>query len=207
MSLTKPRIRPSGWRTVDLLTAATLGVAFGVAYWGWGLAYTAIDPALRAFPPASGLLAGPWLIAGVVGALVVRRPGAALLAEMLAANVEYLIGNQWGVSTLISGGLQGLGVEVGFALLAWRRFGPGTAALGALLAAGFETVYEWYAYWADWDWGYKLAYLGAFALSGVVVAGLGGWALTRSLARTGALDAFPVGHEARDDATSTRSPR
>ena len=30
-----------GWRTVDLLTIAFLGVAFGVAYWGYGpVSYT-----------------------------------------------------------------------------------------------------------------------------------------------------------------------
>ena len=34
-----------GWRTVDLLTVSFLGAAFGVAYWAWGLAYTA--PAAR----------------------------------------------------------------------------------------------------------------------------------------------------------------
>ena len=27
------------WRTIDLLTCAFLGVAFGGAYWAWGLAY------------------------------------------------------------------------------------------------------------------------------------------------------------------------
>jgi energy-coupling factor transport system substrate-specific component len=169
-----------------------IGVAFGVAYWGWSLLYTVIEPALRAFPPASGLLGGPWLLAGVVAALVVRRPGAALLAELLAANVEYLIGNQWGASTLVSGTLQGLGVELALAVVVWRRFGWPVAALGGALAALLETVYEWYAYWVDWDWAYKIAYGVTFTVSGVLVAGLGGWALTRALARTGALDPFPA---------------
>lgn len=186
------------WRTVDLVTAAILGVAFGVAYWGWDFAFNAINPALLAFPPASGLLGGPWLLAGVVGALVVRRPGAALLAELVAANVEYLLGNQWGISTLVSGTLQGLGVELVVAILLWRRFGPGVAALAGVAAAALEAVYEWFAYWADWSWGYKLVYLVAFAVSGAVVAGLGGWALTRSLAGTGALGAFPAGQEERE---------
>ena len=45
-SVTQPtEIRASGqlsrWRTIDLLTCAFLGVAFGVAYWAWGLAYEA----------------------------------------------------------------------------------------------------------------------------------------------------------------------
>ena len=31
----------AAWRTVDILTIAFLGAAFGIAYWGWGLAYQA----------------------------------------------------------------------------------------------------------------------------------------------------------------------
>jgi energy-coupling factor transport system substrate-specific component len=194
----RPRGPLMSWRTVDIIAAAMLGVAFGVAYWGWNFAYNALDPLFKAFPPASGLLGGPWLLAGVVGALVVRRPGAALLAELVAANVEYVIGNQWGVATLVSGALQGLGVEIALAIFLWRRFGWGVAALGGALAAVLEAVYEWFTYWTDWGWGYKLAYGVIFAVSGAVVAGVGGWALTRALGRTGALDAFPAGREAAD---------
>lgn len=185
------------WRTVDLVTAAMLGVAFGVAYWGWAAAYTLLNPLFAAVPPLGGLLGGPWLIAGVVGGLVVRRPGAALLAELLAANVEFLLGNQWGVSTLVAGTLQGLGVEIVLALFVFRRFGPMVAALGAVLAATLETAYEYvtYDYATVFGTGGTLVYLASFALSGAVVAGVGGWLLVRGLARTGALAAFAPGRE------------
>ena len=36
----------AAWRTVDILTIAFLGAAFGIAYWGWGLAYQAPSTAL-----------------------------------------------------------------------------------------------------------------------------------------------------------------
>ena len=183
------------WRTVDLVTAVMVGVAFGVAYWGWAFAYNGISLALVAFAPLSGLIVGPWLLAGVVGGLIVRRPGAAVLAEMVAANVEYLIGNEWGASTMIAGLLQGLGIEIALALFAYRRFGWAVVALGGVLSAVLESAYEWHAYYAYWDWTYKLAYLGFFALSAAVVAGIGGWLLVRALAATGALDAFPAGRE------------
>ena len=198
--LARPRGPLMAWRTVDLVAAAMLGVAMGVAFWGWDFAWNVLDPAFKAFPPASGLLGGPWLLAGVLGALVVRRPGAALLAELVAANVEYVIGNQWGAATLISGAAQGLGVELALLIFAYRRFGWPVAALGGALAALVESVYEWYAYWTDWDWFYKFVYAGTFAVSGAVIAGIGGWLLTRGLARTGALDAFPAGREAAEQA-------
>jgi len=186
------------WRTVDLVTAVMVGVAFGVAYWGWAFAYNGISLALTAFAPLSGLIVGPWLLAGTVSGLIVRRPGAALLAELVAANVEYLIGNEWGASTMIAGFLQGLGIEIALALFAYRRFGWSVVALGGVLSAVLESVYEWHAYFTYWDWAYKLAYLGCFALSAAVVAGIGGWLLVRALAATGALDAFPAGREHHD---------
>jgi energy-coupling factor transport system substrate-specific component len=186
------------YRTLDLVTAAMLGVAFGVAYWGWSFGYTGLEVAFNAYPPAKGLLAGPWLLAGVVAGLVVRKPGAAVLAELVAANVEYLIGNQWGASVMVSGLLQGLGVELVLALFLYRRFGIGVATLGAALAAAMEAVYEWGVYFGAWDITHKLAYLGCFVLSGALVAGLGGWLLVRALARTGALDGFAAGREHHD---------
>lgn len=193
----------TAWRTVDLLTVTMIGVALGVAYWGWNLAYAGISQAaVFAYVPLSGLLAGPWLLAGVVGALVVRKPGAALLAEMVAANVEYLVGNEWGASVLVSGLLQGLGVEIAFALFLYRRFTLGVAVLGGVLAATLESVYEWYAYFADLLFRDQLAYLGFFALSGALVAGVGGWLLVRALAAAGALDAFAAGREHRDRTAS-----
>jgi energy-coupling factor transport system substrate-specific component len=188
-----------GWRTVDLLTVAFLGAAFGIAYWGWGIAYEAPAKALGlAFPPLQGITAAPWLIAGVVGGLVIRRPGAALLCEVIAALVSMLPGTQWGATVLISGILQGLGAEIAFAVLGYAAFGAGAAALAGALAAPLEAVYEWYAYWADWAMGYKVAYLFIFTAAGAVVAGLGGWLLTRALARAGALGALPPGQEVRE---------
>lgn len=193
---TRPLTR---WRTIDLLTCAVIGVAFGVAYWGWALAYQVPSNVLTAaFPPLVGITGAPWLMAGVVGGLVIRRPGAALFAELVAASVEALIGSQWGVTTLVSGFLQGLGAEIGLALFGYTAFGLAAALVSGALAAPLEAVYEWYAYWTDWDMGYKVAYLLILTAAGAVIAGGLGWLLTTALARAGALDAFPPGQEVRE---------
>ncbi|GAA0309868.1 ECF transporter S component [Kineococcus aurantiacus] len=187
---------PHRWRTVDLVTAAVLGVAFGVVFWGWDVLYAVLTPLFTAVPFVQSILAGVWLLPAVVAALVVRRPGAALLAEVVAASVEALLGNQWGTSVLVSGVIQGLGVEIAVALFAWRRFGPAVAVLGGVLAAVLEGVYELFAYYAgEWTLPLQAVYVGCFAVSGAVVAGLGGWLLVRALARTGALSAFAAGRE------------
>lgn len=189
----------ANWRTVDLMTAAVIGVVFGVVYWGWSAAYTSLStPLSNLLGPTIGLLGGTWLLAGIVGGLVVRRPGAALFAELLAATVEALVGNVWGWSTLISGTLQGIGVEVALAIFLFRRFTWPVAVLGGVLAAAFEFGYEWQAYWQGTTLGFKLGYLFFFALSGAVIAGLGGWLLTRALAASGAIDSHPAGRESAD---------
>ena len=188
-----------GWRTVDILTIAFLGAAFGIAYWGWGLAYTGPATALgNLFPPLQGITGAPWLMAGVVGGLVVRRPGAALACEVIAALVEMIPGNQWGFTSLISGILQGAGAEIAFLVLGYSAFGIGAALLAGALSAPLEAVYEWFVYWTDWGMAYKVVYGLILTVSGAVIAGGLGWLLTKALAKAGALNAFPPGQEARE---------
>ena len=207
-----------GWRTVDILTIAFLGAALGVAFWGWGVFYNGPVTALKiGYAPLMGLFVGPWFLAGVVGGLVVRRPGAALFCEVVAALVSMLPGTEWGATVLVSGILQGLGAELAFALLGYRVFGLGSAMLAGVLSAPLEWVFEvvkFPASWADvpvlrvlaaggggyaeWDLADQLVYLGAMAVSGAVLAGVVGWLLVRALARAGALSAFPAGQELRE---------
>jgi len=195
-----------GWRTVDILTIAFLGAALGVAFWGWGVFYNGPITALKiGYAPLMGLFSGPWFLAGVVGGLVVRRPGAALFCEVVAALVSMLPGTEWGATVLISGVLQGLGAELVFAIFGYKAFGLAVASLAGAMSAPLQWGFEvmslpaggggWYAEWVMRD---KLVYLGAMMLSGAVLAGLVGWLLVRALARAGALSAFPPGQEHRE---------
>ena len=186
------------YRTIDLVTITTLGVAFGVIFWGWGKLYEPLSGlAVFSFPPSAALLGGVWLSAGVVGGLIVRKPGAAFATEFIAATVSTFIvgGTQWGWSVYASGFWEGLGAELIFLLFFYKRWGVVVAMLAGALAGAFEAVYEWTSYYADWDMGYKLAHLGFFVASGIVIAGLGGYALVTALAKAGVLDAFPAGRE------------
>ncbi|HQV82679.1 MAG TPA: ECF transporter S component [Ornithinibacter sp.] len=195
-----------GWRTVDILTIAFLGAALGVAFWGWGVFYNGPITALKiGYAPLMGLFSGPWFLAGVVGGLVVRRPGAALFCEVVAALVSMLPGTEWGATVLISGVLQGLGAELVFAIFGYKVFSVGVAALAGALSAPLQWAFEvmslpaggggWYAEWVLRD---KVVYLGALVVSGAVLAGIVGWLLVRALARAGALSAFPPGQEHRE---------
>ena len=188
---------PFGWRAVDLVTLAVLGVALGVAFWGFDtVVYPGLDAATKAFPPAGALMLGVWLLPAVLGALVVRRPGAALFIELVAASVEALLGNRWGGAVMVSALLQGMGVELAVAAYRWRRWRLDVALLGGALAAVCEVVlYEWWSYVPDYSPAWKAVYLLFSVLSGIVIAGAGAFALIRALAATGALAGFPPGEE------------
>lgn len=186
------------WRVVDIVVASVIGVASGVVFWLWGQAWPALDSLLTFTPGLSGLLAGGWLFAGVLGGLVIRKPGAALYAEIVAAVVSMLVGTQWGFTTFIWGVIQGIGAELGFALLAyanWRILGAlVSGALAGVAVAVLDTSFSSVAALA---FEARAVYFVSAIVSGIVLAGVGSWALTKALATTGALDRFAAGREAR----------
>lgn len=187
-----------GWRTVDIVVTAVLGVAFGVVFAGWNV----LTLALFAPPvnPAAYLVSGVWLAPAVLGGLIIRKPGAAVFAEIVAAAVSAILGSVWGMDAILSGAIQGAGAELAFALFLYRSFALPVAMLAGALAAVGEWLHDMPIYYPDLDFGGQLA-IGAFMLvSGALIAGLGSWLLVRALARTGVLAAFPAGREQQPEA-------
>jgi energy-coupling factor transport system substrate-specific component len=185
--------RPSRWRTVDIVVTAVLGAAFGVVFWAWGLLWAGTGAAFAAFPPGQAFMYGVWLIPAVLAPLIVRKPGAGLFAELIAATVSALLGSAWGTTTIVYGLLQGLAGEAGFAAFGYRRFGWPQALLSAVLAGAMAGVLDLLYYYPDWTAGWKTTYVALVVASTAVVAGLGGLALTRALAASGALSSFAAG--------------
>ncbi|MEV8249614.1 ECF transporter S component [Microbacterium sp. NPDC076768] len=187
------------WRVVDIVVAAVLGVAIGLVFWGWNtIGYAWFGAADALTPGLGGIAVGIWLLGGVVGGLVIRKPGAALVVELVAAIVSMLIGNVWGVSTVLSGLVQGLGAELIFALFFYRRFGIAVAALAGVGAAVAAWVFELF-YGSSPNIlksvEFNTIYLVSVVVSGAILAGVVGWLLVRALAVTGALNRFAVGRE------------
>ncbi|WP_214107169.1 ECF transporter S component [Acrocarpospora catenulata] len=196
MSTSELAVRsPWAWRTVDFVVTAVLAVAFGVIFWGWDHLYGLAFPLFVAFPPTISLIGGVWTIAAVVGAAIVRRPGAALLTEVLAAAVELLLGNQFAVIALVSGLLYGVGIELVLAAFRWKRWGLPMLALGIAFGAFLQSFWGVNLYHPTWSLGWKIANgVGGIISAAVIGAGLG-WVITRALARAGVLNAFPIARE------------
>ena len=153
------------WRVGDIVVAAIIAVASGVIFWGWDIVCSAPLALFEGVTPGfEGLLNGFWLFAGPLAAIIVRKPGAALFAETLAAFLELTLGNQWGVGGSLIVALAGVGC--------------------------------WAYYWATnpgWNGLRVTWYLVGSIISGVVIAGVVVWYLSRALAVTGALERFESG--------------
>ena len=208
--------RSLSWRVIDIVTAAVLGVACGLIFAVWNQVGSAALEGLKAITPGlDGLATGIWLLGGTLGGYVIRKPGAALFVELVAATVSMGLGSQWAVETLYSGLAQGIGAEIVFALLAYRRFNVWVVAAAGALSFACEWALELFLY-GHLDKGvlYNAIYLVCGALSGIVLAGVLAWALTNALAKTGALDRFASGRGARElvdsrsmNEASSASPR
>jgi len=191
------RTRSPKWRPVDIVIAAVLAVAAGLVFWVWDLVSNPVSaPIEAALPGLQGIINGPWLFAGVLVGLVVRKPGAAFFGEFVAAAVSALLTTQWGPLTLLSGLAQGLGVEAAFAILLYRRWGLGAALLGGLGAGVGESILDLTVWYPGAKPLFAVLYASSTIVSGIVVAGLGSWLLVKALARTGALSRFAAGREA-----------
>jgi energy-coupling factor transport system substrate-specific component len=184
------------WRVVDIVVASVVAVAAGVVFWAWGELYTPLSaPVTALLPGFQGILNGPWLFAGVLGALIVRKPGAAVYTELVAAVVSALIGTQWGITTLLSGVVQGLGVEIVFALFLYSNWRLGAALLAGAGAGIAESILDLLYWYPGSKPGFALTYAVTTTISGVFFAGFLSWLLVRALARTGALSRFAAGRE------------
>lgn len=187
------------WRVVDMVTAAVLGVACGVIFVIWNqIGYAAFSALDALTPGVGGLVSGIWFMGGPLGMLIIRKPGAAIFVETVAAIVSMAIGSQWGLETVLSGFIQGLGAELIFALLLYRSFGVLTAALSGAGAGLAAMVLELFTS-GNLAKGFLFngIYWSCSIISGIVLAGLLSWALTRALAKTGVLDRFASGRELR----------
>ncbi|MBW3091694.1 ECF transporter S component [Bifidobacterium sp. 82T10] len=189
------------WRVVDIAVASVIGVASAFIYWIVALVINAPWAALDAIIPGlAGLLNGLWLFAAPLAAIIVRKPGAAVYAEVVAGVLEALMGNQWGgLSTFAIALVQGLFAELAFLFVAYKVWNLGITILSGALSGVGCWGYSFFSNLQaiDLTGPYGIMYLVSTALSGLVIAGVLMWYLYIAIAKTGALDKFASGREVR----------
>lgn len=175
----------------EIVLTLVLGVALGVAFWGWTFVYEFAKPALKIFG-LGYLTAGFWILASVLISTIVRKPGVAIIASVMAAFVESLL-THWGLMSLMWGLVQGLGAEAVFFLFSYKRWNVAVLAIAAVLSSTFSYALDFFIYnYGDLDLKMNLLQWGSFALSSVFLAGVAAHLLSQRLLRLGVLDQFLI---------------
>jgi energy-coupling factor transport system substrate-specific component len=187
------------WTTLDIVMVAVVGVVFAVLYWAYNQLFAFLFPFISASPVTIQAFVGFWFIAGTVAACIIQKPGAALLGEVIAAIISMLLGSIWGVWILVSGLVQGAATEAVFAGFRWKKFNYFTVSLAGVVTAlvSFffpESVTEGYLQYRVLI---IIAMLIVRSISGGLLGGAAGKALTDAVARTGILRNFSIGKRNR----------
>ena len=128
----------------------------------------------------------------VLAPFIVRKPGAAVFAEMVAAAVSaFLPGNVWGPDVLLSGLVQGAAAEVVFAMTLYRNWTWPVLALAAIASAAAAWIHDWVVWYPAVATDVQLLRGVAMAVSAIVIVGFGSAALAAALRRAGVLQGFP----------------
>jgi energy-coupling factor transport system substrate-specific component len=190
----KPDFR---WRPIDITIASVIAVASGLVFWVFDFVVTAPSALLAGIVPGlEGLLSGFWYFAGVIAALIIRKPGAALYAELVGAILEMLLGNQWGFSgSVIAGLVQGIFTELAFLILLYKRWNIWSAIFAGILTGLAGSVFSFFTTYAGVHitGTFAVTNIVANCISGALISGALMWALFLGIAKTGALSRFASG--------------
>lgn len=182
------------WKLREVIVLSVLSVVFAVVY----LLFLQLGNVLFGIFGLIGydLIFGIWFIVSIIAAYIIRKPGAAFLSETIAATIEVMIGNAVGPRLIFSGMIQGLGAEMVFASTKWKNYSIWVLMLAGMGSSVFSFVWGYFiSGFAALSPGYVTAMFLVRLVSGALLAGLLGKYLSDGLARTGALNSFPLGKE------------
>ncbi len=187
------------WKMRDIVLTAVLSAMSGAIYLGWDFLFKALPPVVN--PVASAAFNGLWWIAGGIVPFIIRRPGAALLAESIGGFVEFALGSPYGIQAFTIGIAQGLGIELGFMLGRYRRYNLVWLMMSCALGGIGNYIYSYFYYGVNlYSAVNQTGYLLVTMVSGAVLAGLLSWLVARALGRTGVLGNFLGGREFESEA-------
>ena len=193
-------MKASKWELKDVIMMAILGVIFAAVYlavFQGGLALsTALTPlGLSAF--GFEIIYGVWFMAATLAAYIIRKPGVALITELLAAAVELLMGNSGGLTVVLTGLIQGAGAELAFALFRYKKWNLLSMSLAGILSALFIFCYElYYLNYIALAPALLAAQLAVRFVSAVVFSGVICKLAGDGLAKTGVVKSYAIGASA-----------
>jgi energy-coupling factor transport system substrate-specific component len=156
----------------------------------WAVANAAFGPV------GLDVVYGIWFTSSITAAYIIRKPGIAFAAEMLAALGEVLLGTPAGVGVFIGAAIQGIGCEAIFAATRWKKYNTTVLILAGMGASVTSFIYNYVAYgYSKFPVSMLAMMLAIRLVSGAILTGVLGKLIEDGLAATGALSSFPLGRE------------
>lgn len=191
------------WKLKDVLMICVCSVLFGVIYLGVVYAGQAVSAALTPFGLTSlgyEPFYGIWFMAGAFGIYVMRKPGTGVIAELLAALIEVLLGNFFGPKVILSGIIQGVGFELLIAIFRYKRFDFKTMISASVICSVITLIYNMImSGYSKIDPKVLLLMLAVRIVSAILFCGVLTKLLGNGLAKAGVLKAYPVAENVVQD--------
>jgi energy-coupling factor transport system permease protein len=182
---------------LEIVTMAIIGVINGVL----GTPNAMLGRFFMIFSGSYGFLAfaaiaGGFYIAGPLCGYIIRKPGAATIAETMNGVAQLLSGNPNGIAVLAAGFLQGFMSDIGFAFFGYRKWTLSVIALSGALAPLLQQIPEVYFFGVgDMGIAYNLLALFIRMVSGVVYAIILVKPIAHALAKAGVLRSTELAKE------------
>ena len=190
---------------IEIIIMAIIGVINGVL----GTPNAMLGRFFMTFSGSYGFLAfavitGFFFISGPLCGYIIRKPGAATLAETMNGVAQVLSGNPNGIMVLGAGFLQGFMADLGFAFFGYRKWTLPVIALSGLLAPVLQEIPEVYFFgFGDMGIAWNLLALAIRMVSGAVYAVVLVRPIALALVKAGVLRGTAI---AREQATVVAAP-
>ena len=178
-------------KITEIVFIAIVSAALGVFWWAYTFVYDVFKPVLEPLG-MKYLLAGIWLMGAVFFPYIIRKPGSAILGELVAAFIQGFIA-RWGITSLLWGIVQGVPVEIFFLFLGYKKWNLVYLLIAGIISAFFSYLldYFWYKY-GVYSLQFNLMQMSGYLISGAVLAGFFSKWLADNLKKTGALNQFEI---------------
>ena len=139
------------------LIAVVFGIVFLLAVYAGAALTTVLTPlglGVLGYEPFYGI----WYMAAIITTYLIRKPVVGIVTEVIAALIEVLLGNMFGVMVLISAFIQGVGVEIPFALTKYKNYSYKVTMMSALSATILSFIWTGFrSNYLAMDWRIVLA--------------------------------------------------
>ena len=191
------------WKLKDIIMVGIISVLFAVIYLGnvyLAIFLTSVLTPFGLAPLGNEFVFGVWFMAATFAIYIIRKPGVAVVTEMLAAFIEVLMGNMYGPLVFVSGFVQGIGAEAGFLIFRYKKYNWLTMILASTGATILSFIWGFFrsGFFKLAPWllivMFVIRLISAFVFSAVISK-----ILADRLAKTGVLKSYPIGEKIAED--------